>query len=166
VGRPSLFTAELAAAICERISLGESLRSICRDEKMPAKSTVFEWLSQDAAFADQYARARESSADVLAEEILEIADDATNDWMERNAEDNAGWVANGEHIQRSRLRVDTRKWIAAKLKPKKYGERQTVEHEGAVNLNVVQVPLPAGGINEWLALTSSGSPAADPSSSS
>lgn len=166
MGRPSLFTAELAAAICERISLGESLRSICRDEKMPAQSTVFRWLSQDAAFSEQYARAKEESADTLADEILEIADDATNDWMERHGDGDAGWIANGEHIQRSRLRVDARKWVAAKLKPKKYGERQTIEHEGGVNLNVVQVPLPAGGIDEWLKLTSSGNPAADPSTSS
>jgi hypothetical protein len=131
VGRPSLFTAELAAAICERISLGESLRSICRDEKMPDRATVFRWLSQDEAFRDQYARSREEQAETLAEELLEIADDATNDWMERNADDNAGWVANGEHIQRSRLRVDTRKWIASKLLPKKYGDATLLKHADA-----------------------------------
>lgn len=166
MGRPSTYTPELGAAICERLEAGESLRSILRDEAMPAWGSVWRWLRDDAEFAAQYARAREAQADTLAEELLEIADDGTNDWMERYGEDNPGWVANGEHIQRSRLRVDTRKWIASKLKPKKYGERQTIEHEGGVNLNVVQVPLPAGGIDEWLKLTSSGNPAADPSTSS
>lgn len=69
-------------------------------------------------------RAREAQADTLADELLDISDDARNDWMKRNhGDDDPGWVANGEHIQRSRLRVDTRKWIASKLKPKKYGDK-------------------------------------------
>lgn len=126
-GRPSSFTQEIADEICERIADGESLRSICGGGAMPNKSTVFRWLGANEIFRDQYARAKEAQAEALADEIVDIADDGQNDWMERNAEDNAGWVANGEALQRSRLRVDARKWIASKLLPKKYGDRQQVD---------------------------------------
>lgn len=125
MGRPSEFTQQIADTICERISDGESLRAICREDAMPNKATVFRWLAANPLFSDQYARAREAQADTLADELTDIADDARNDWMERLGEDGQplGWRENGEAIQRSRLRVDTRKWIASKLKPKKYGER-------------------------------------------
>lgn len=102
---------------------------------MPDKATVYRWTATNEAFRDLYTRAKEDSADALAEEILEISDNAHNDWMQRNhGEDDPGWVANGEHIQRSRLRVDARKWIASKLKPKKYGERVEQAHSGAVEV--------------------------------
>lgn len=133
-GRPCEYTAEIADAICARLADAESLRSICRDESMPSMPTVFAWIRKFPEFLNQYARAKEESADAMVEDILEIADDGTNDWMERrNAEgENTGWQVNGEHIQRSRVRIDTRKWIAAHLKPKKYGER--LEHAGAIEL--------------------------------
>lgn len=130
-GRPSDFTQELADIICERIADGESLRSICAEEGMPAKSSVFKWLGLHSAFADQYARARETQADALFDEILEISDNGRNDWMERQDDNGgSGWQLNGEHLQRSRLRVDARKWMAGKLRPKKYGEKVTQEHTG------------------------------------
>lgn len=119
------YTNDKADAICERLAMGESMRSICRDESMPAMSTVFKWLRENEEFSQQYARAKEESADALFEDLLEIADDGSNDWMERNNADgsNGGWAVNGEHIQRSRLRIDARKWAMSKLKPKKYGEK-------------------------------------------
>lgn len=129
-GRVSEFTQETADEICQRIADGESLRSICAGDAMPATSTVFKWLNEQPVFSEQYARAREAQADTLFDEMLDIADDARNDWMERRGEDDAGWVANGEHIQRSKLRLDARKWMAGKLQPKKYGERVTQEHVG------------------------------------
>jgi len=100
-------------------------------------STVFKWLREKPEFSQQYARAKEESADALFEELLEIADDGTNDWMERqNAEgENIGWQLNGEHVQRSRLRLDTRKWALSKLKPKKYGDRIHTEHSGTIGLS-------------------------------
>lgn len=131
MGRPSEFNQEIASGICERIADGESLRSICASDDMPAKSTVFKWLTQQKGFADQYAHAREAQADTLFDEMLDIADDARNDWMERNGKDDAGWEANGEHIQRSKLRLEARKWMAGKLRPKKYGDKITQEHTGA-----------------------------------
>ncbi len=112
------------AAILERIADGESLRAICEGENTPARSLVFEWLAADASFADQYAHAREEQADALFDEILDIADDGRNDWMKRNhGEDDPAWVENGEALNRSRIRIDARKWMAGKLRPKKYGDR-------------------------------------------
>jgi hypothetical protein len=127
-GRPSDFTQEIADAICDGIALGRSLRSICREDEMPDQRAVFRWLHANEAFRQQYARAREMQADTLADETLDIADDATNDWMERQGQDGqSAYVLNGEHVQRSRLRIDQRKWMAGKLKPKVYGERVQVD---------------------------------------
>ncbi|NTA37552.1 terminase small subunit protein [Agrobacterium salinitolerans] len=119
------YTEEIGDAICERIALGESVRSICDDEAMPSMSTVFKWLRDNEAFSQQYARAREVQADALFDDIIDIADDGRNDWMEkRNADgENIGWQENGEALRRSQLRIDARKWMAGKLRPKKYGEK-------------------------------------------
>lgn len=136
MGRPSDYTAETATIICDRLALGESLRAICLDADMPAQSSVFRWLDAQEAFREQYARAREAQADFYAAEIIDISDDGTNDWMERRSEAekgagvNTGWVLNGEHVQRSRLRVDSRKWYAGKVAPKKYGDKYINEHSG------------------------------------
>lgn len=134
-GRPSEYTPEIADAICDRLADGESLRSVCRSEGMPDKTTVFRWMRTNELFRAQYARAKEESADSHADDILEIADDGRNDWMERETK-NGGkeTVVDHDHISRSRLRIDTRKWIASKLKPKKYGDR--FEHVGDPNAPV------------------------------
>lgn len=132
MGRPSKYTDVLAAMICERIANGESLRRVCEDESIPALSTVCKWLNENKVFSEQYKRAREDQADLFAAEILEIADDGRNDWMERQGKDGeSALVVDHEHIQRSRLRVDTRKWLMARMAPKKYGDRVTNEHVGA-----------------------------------
>lgn len=112
---------------------GESLRHICAESNMPDKSTVFRWLAANEAFRDQYARARTVQAEVMADDILAIADDGTNDWMERIGQDGEpiGWTLNGEHVQRSKLRLDSRKWLMSKLAPKKYGER--LELDATIN---------------------------------
>ena len=123
MGRPSDFTPEIANEICERLIGGESLRGICIDDHLPDARTVHRWLVVNDEFRQQYAHAREAQAETLFDDILEIADDARNDWMVRRGEDDAGWVANGENLQRSRLRVDARKWMASKLAPKKYGDK-------------------------------------------
>jgi hypothetical protein len=94
-------------------------------------TTVFRWLAQHEEFRRMYAAAREAQADYLAEELLEIADDARNDWVERRREDGTiVTVLNGEHIQRSRVRIDTRKWLLAKLQPKRYGDVQQTQLSG------------------------------------
>lgn len=126
------------ATICDKLADGESLRQILDAEDMPASSTVFKWLSDDKAFSEQYAHAREAQADALFDDILTIADDGRNDWMERKNSDgeNIGWMENGEALRRSQLRVDARKWMAGKLRPKKYGDKLDVEHAGALVLKV------------------------------
>jgi hypothetical protein len=118
--RPKPYDAKIGDEICNRLVDGESLRKITLDKHMPAASTVFKWLTENENFAEQYARARDAQADTLADEILDIADDGSNDWM---ADAELGERYNGDAVQRSKLRVDARKWIAAKLKPKKYGDK-------------------------------------------
>jgi hypothetical protein len=111
-----------ADKICDRLVNGDSLRKICLDEDMPSAALVCKWLGENEQFREQYAHARDAQADTLADEILDIADDGTNDWM-GDKDDKDGTQYNGDAVQRSKLRVDARKWIAAKLKPKKYGDR-------------------------------------------
>ncbi len=126
-GRPSLYTAALAARLCLRLAEGETLRAICRDEAMPDKATVLRWLADEAKadFRDQYAHARDMQADALFDEALEIADDASGDW---STDKDGRKVLDHEHVQRSRLRVDTRKWAAGKMAPKRYGDK--IQHTG------------------------------------
>lgn len=138
------FSQGLFDEICEMIADGESLRDVCAREDMPNRTTFFRWLEGSEALSNQYARAKEEQADAIFDEILQIADDARNDWMERNGQDDDGWRANGEHIQRSRLRIDARKWMAGKLRPKKYGEKveAEVKHSGQIT---VTTGVPRGG---------------------
>lgn len=137
-GRPSDYAAETAAAICARMAEGQSLREICRDEAMPGQRTVFQWLQKHSEFAQQYAKAREQLLEHWADEIVEIADDGSNDWIERQNRDGSTYeVVDQEHINRSRLRVDTRKWLMSKLGPKKYGER--LMHAGDDNADPISV---------------------------
>ena len=131
VGRPTDYSKNLADEICSRLVEGESLRSICRSDGMPVTGTICRWLTEKPEFKEQYIRARENQADTLADEIIDIADDGSNDWMVRNGkDDDPVWQLNGEHVQRSRLRVDARKWVASKLKPKKYGDSSTSQITG------------------------------------
>lgn len=107
-----MYTEEIASEICLRLSGGESLRAICEDERLPNRTTVHLWVISDReGFSNQYARARQSQALRWAEEIMDIAD------------------TDGD-VQRSRLQVDTRKWMLSKVLPKVYGEKQQVEHSG------------------------------------
>lgn len=131
------FTQELADFICEALANGESLRTICLPAEMPSVATVCRWLGEKPTFADQYARAREAQADTLADEILDISDNGVNDWIEKFGAEgqSTGWEYNGDAVQRSRLRVDSRKWYASKLAPKKYGDKIDIEHSGTVNLH-------------------------------
>ena len=143
-GRPSKYSDGIAARICERLADGESLRTICADEDMPSKSTVFAWLADEerGEFRTKYAYAREAQADALVDEMVDIADDGSNDWMERKNADgeNIGWQENGEALRRSALRVSTRQWIAEKLKPKKYGNKVALTDPdgGPVKIEVVR----------------------------
>lgn len=135
-GRPSSFDEKIADAICERLAEGQSLRSICKSDDMPSVSTVCRWLAdpERSIFREQYAQAREAQADALADEILDIADDGLNDTY---VDGEGNEKIDHDVIARSKLRVDARKWIAAKLKPRKYGEKQLVGSDP-------ENPLPSG----------------------
>lgn len=98
------YSQELGDKICAQISEGRSLSSVCRELGIH-RQRVFEWLRVHESFLTQYTIAKEESADALAEEMLDIADDRNDDPQSR------------------RVRVDTRKWIASKMKPKKYGDK-------------------------------------------
>jgi len=112
--------------IIDRISSGESLRFILypnRAEHLPSISTFLLWISEDKALSEQYARAMEMRAAIIFEEMFEIADDASNDFMTIQKGDVSYEVENKEVVSRSRLRIDTRKWALSRMNPKKYGER-------------------------------------------
>lgn len=112
-GRPSLYSQEIADAICDKIVNGETLRAICAQDGMPSPGTVTAWLRDREEFAAQYARAMAARTQAEASELVALADTATP-----------------ETVNVVRLQVDTRKWVASKLLPKVYGEKQQVEHTG------------------------------------
>jgi hypothetical protein len=125
-GRPPV-SAEKLDRVLERIASGESVKAICVDPDMPAEKTIYSHLEKDEAFAQRYTRAREAQMDHYAEEILEIADDSSRDYIEKQNSDCTTYKAfDAEHVNRSRLRVDSRKWLMSKLAPKKYGDKVQV----------------------------------------
>lgn len=128
MSRPTLRTPELEDDILSRIACGESLRAICSEEAYPNVATVIRWLAADEAFAHRYARAREMQAEVLADQMLEIADDDRRDRIEiKDAEGNVIRVEqNNVGVARSKLRLEQRRWWAEKLRPKVYGAKVAV----------------------------------------
>ncbi len=135
----STFTQEVGDYICLRLARGDAVRVILRENGMPSSVAFYSWLKQYPEFLVQYQNAREIQADTLADEILEIADDGRNDWMASNDPNNPGYKQNGEHYNRSRLRVDSRKWYASKVAPKKYGERITQDINAVVRVEKIEV---------------------------
>lgn len=122
--KPRPYNDKLAEEICQRLMQGESLRQICAGDEPPAvRRTILYWLANKQEFRQLYAAAREIQADLLAEEILAIADQNEEDWVKkakRGAVEEQ-LVFNTEHVQRAKLRIDARKWLIARLAPKKYG---------------------------------------------
>jgi hypothetical protein len=126
VRRAGLYTRAIADQVCEALGQGQTLRTIAKAAGV-AESTIRRWAVEDVdGFAARYARARRQQCEHWADEILEIADDGTGDtWVDAEGHEHV----NHDHIHRSRLRVDARKWLMSKLAPDLYGER--VEHVGA-----------------------------------
>lgn len=120
IGRPTNYTPELAKEICDTIaSSSVGIKRLCKENaNWPSHNTVYRWLANFSQFSDQYAQAKRNQIELLVDEILEIADDSSQDQV-INAQGNL--ICNTELIARSRLRIDTRKWLAAKLVPKIYG---------------------------------------------
>ena len=141
MGRPTKYTEAVLTEICERLSKGEPLAAICRDERMPDDDTVRNWMEHPVRGAEvsrAIGRAREAGEEWILAECKEIADDSRNDYIEALAEDGDERADaarfNGEHVQRSKLRIETRLKLLAKWNPKKWGERQTIEHDITGNL--------------------------------
>lgn len=142
MGRPTTFTQEIADELCAELSQGKSLRTACQGENMPSVKTVFNWFRSHPDFLQQYTRAKQEAADAMAEDVLDIADDGTNDWITITKGDKEFEIPNKEVIARSKLRVETRKWLMAKMKPKKYGDSIDVTSGGE------KLPTPIlGGIS-------------------
>jgi len=135
---------ELFIDICTEITKGKSLRNILKEENMPSTATFFKWISDDEEKLKQYARACDIRAEVIFDEMLEIADDGSNDFTKKIAPDGSEIeILNSEHVQRSRLRVDTRKWLLSKLNPKKYSDKiqQDIELKGQIEtIRIFELP--------------------------
>lgn len=133
-GRPATYDPMVFEELCSLIASGETLRGVCRsNDKFPSPSVIREWVIRDEpqGIAERYARARESCIHEMIDDTIEIADDTSRDTKTitgKNGEEND--VADTEWIQRSRLRVDTRKWLASKICPKLYGDKMTTEVTG------------------------------------
>lgn len=122
VGRPTIYSKKLADLICDRIaSTPMGINKMCAMfDDLPDATTIYSWIHKKPEFSLQYMSAKASQAHILAEECLEIADDKSED---TKIDPETGYeVANYEYIARSRLRIDTRKWMAGKLAPKVYGK--------------------------------------------
>lgn len=126
MGRQSKFTQAAADAICARLSKGEPLAAICRDDGMPAVSTVSDWKAAHAQFAVAFACAREEGFDAIAADCLDIADETSQDTITGENGDRP----NTEWISRSKLRIETRLKLLAKWDPKRYGEKMQTELTG------------------------------------
>jgi hypothetical protein len=131
-GRPTIYNEELADLICLRIATHQmGTRKLCQKyDDMPDDTCIYEWRHKYVEFAHKYAQAKMQQAEIMAEEILDIADDDSQD-VRHDKDGNE--ICNSEFVARSRLRVDTRKWLASKLAPKIYGDKQqivtTIKHE-------------------------------------
>lgn len=117
-GRPTDFTPELGDEICAQLAEGVSLKRICEKKAMPSRQTVYSWLRTHSDFLDNYARAKDDSADALADDIIDIAQ---------------GVLKKQYDPQAARVAIDGMKWSASKLKPKKYGDKLDLTGETTVN---------------------------------
>lgn len=138
-GRPTIYTSELAAELCAMLAEGKSLRTVAATAGMPGTTTIFRWLSTSneepwaSDFREQYARAKEEAADAMAEEILYIADTPQVGEITVHKETEKGVITETREedmLGHRRLQVDTRKFLMAKMKPKKYGDKLDLTSDG------------------------------------
>jgi hypothetical protein len=122
--------------VCENIEKGRALRKVLKDENMPSTKTFFNWLDLYPEKVKQYARATEIRAEAIFDDILAIADENTNDTY---ITDDGLERVNNDVIQRSRLRIDARKWVLSKLNPKKFGDKVQQELSGTITQEVLKI---------------------------
>jgi hypothetical protein len=124
-GAPTIKTPAILEAILAGISLGKSARTMCIEVGI-SQRVLWNWLANDQELMRNYLRAKELCVDAYAEEIIEISDDGTRDtYLDEKGRE----VVNRDVIARAQLRIDARKWYAARLAPKKYGDKLPVTHE-------------------------------------
>lgn len=128
MARPTDYTEEIAGKILEGLAMGKTLNQILLDEGMPDRVTVWRWQKANEEFRNLYAQSRIEQAHYWSDEIIDISDDGSRDYKESG---DKGPVVDMDHIARARLRVDTRKFLMAKIVPKIYGERIAQEITGA-----------------------------------
>lgn len=132
LGRPSIYSEALAERICDLVATqSKGIRRICdENDDLPDPDTIYRWLRSRPTFYELYTRAKEAQLQRVEDEMIEIADDGSNDWMETKH----GKMLDKEAVQRSHIRIETRKWLMSKLMPKKYGDRQQLEVSGSLDL--------------------------------
>lgn len=116
--------------VIKEIQSGKALRNVLKEEGMPSSQTFYIWLDEDELKSKQYAGACEDRAEAIFEEMIEIADDGSNDYMTITKGIEKYNVEDKEVTNRSRLRIDTRKWMLSKLMPKKYGDKLDITTDG------------------------------------
>lgn len=146
MGRPTIYTPELRAEFCRRLAGGRTKRSVCRDDDMPDRDTIERWLmdlpneeNKGKAwiiddFYGHYAQARGFQAENVHDEIIDIADDSTNDYIEvikkqKNGDEKKTILFDKEAVMRSKLRVDARLAWLANTDPRKYGKNIKVDSQ-------------------------------------
>lgn len=148
LGRPSTYTKAKGRAICKLLADGWTLNQACKQLGL-ASRTVRRWVLDNDDFAPHYARAREIGYQSMADELIEISDDGRNDWMEIISKSGQAIdVPNKEVIDRSKLRVDTRKWLLSKALPKIYGDKVEVnaKHDASESFKALWTAFSAGGL--------------------
>jgi hypothetical protein len=126
-GAPTIKTPALLDAILAGISLGKSARAMCVEVGI-SQRVLWNWLASDQELMRHYLRAKELCVDAYAEEIIEISDDGSRDV---HIDEKGREVVNRDVIARAQLRIDARKWYAARLAPKKYGDKLPVTNEAS-----------------------------------
>lgn len=139
-GRPSSFTPERFDEIIERLSAGEPLAQICRDDHMPGLTTVYDWMRKDEALSERFARAREAGFDMIAQEALRIADTPVEGVRTKMSEDGLE-VTKEDMLGHRKLQVETRLKLLAKWDPKRYGDRVALAGDETAPLTVQVVRL-------------------------
>ncbi len=139
IGRPTLYNEEIAQEICDAIATNsKSLLTLCEENPhWPRERTLRTWFRDIPTFQRMYVQAKDDQSELLVEQILAIADDVSNDTITKTRQDGSEYeVCNSEWINRSRLRVDTRKWLASKYKPKKYGDVKVPEEKDSSSAEI------------------------------
>ena len=126
---------EQAVAVCRMMADGKSLKDACAEEGMPARSTFYKWMSDYKEVSDMYTRAREERADLMADEILNIADAPLDLAEDDNEDDGAAKTLFRRAMEQRKQMIDARKWAAAKLNPKTYSDRTTHDHTGKLTFS-------------------------------